>query len=106
MEVFQLPDEFLESKDAAWTGWLHDQKASRPGFDLAIELQEDYNAGRVMGAASLILITLLVLSVVWLIEGGDAAYVSTVMSFVLGFLTGECNFQHVICCGLMAFGQF
>ena len=88
MSVFEAPEEYLEKDDIKWTRWLRTQKVKERGLDLAIELIEDYDAVRVMGMASFILATLLILSVIWLLEGGDASYVASVMSFVLAFLSG------------------
>ena len=90
IQVFMCPNDYIKHDSTEWTWWFREQKSKKSGLDLAIELVEDYDTMRVMGIAGLILLTLLVLCVVWLSEGGDAAYVTTVMSFVLGFLT--CKF--------------
>lgn len=91
MRVFLEPDEDLESDSVKWTTWFYMSKlhASRDGKDLALELIEDYDGRRVFGMAVVVLMTLLLLSVIWIVEGGDASYVSTVMSYVLTFLAGK-----------------
>ncbi|THZ24623.1 hypothetical protein D6C89_04839 [Aureobasidium pullulans] len=54
--------------------------------NLAIELVEDYDPTRVMGAIAIALFIYFTLTIVWLAKGGDPGYVAGVMSFVLSIL--------------------
>lgn len=64
-------------------------KVAKHNRNLAIELIEEYDPIRVMGVVGLMLLMILLLTAVWLIEGGDASYVSGVMSYVLTFIGGR-----------------
>lgn len=89
MAAFQKPDRYLKPHSAKWVIWLTNQKVKEEWLDLAIELKEDYDVTRIMAVAGFVLMSILLLSAIWLIKGGDAAYVSTVMSFVLTFVVGR-----------------
>lgn len=88
MAAFKKPDRYLSPQNTKWVIWLTNQKFKEEWLDLAIELKKDYDMMRIMAMAGFILMSVLLLSAIWLIEGGDAAYVSTVMSFVLTFVVG------------------
>ncbi|KAL1305729.1 hypothetical protein AAFC00_007315 [Neodothiora populina] len=87
MKAFENPFMYVGKNDTQWVYWLHKQKTSDKGLDIAIELIEDYSMFRVMSVAVFILVALLALSIVWIVEGGDASYMATVMSYALSFLT-------------------
>lgn len=56
---------------------------------MAIELIEDYARERIAFFVGLGLVGIAALTSAWLIKGGDPGNVTTVMSFVLGFIAGE-----------------
>jgi ABC-type enterochelin transport system permease subunit len=90
MRVLKNPDMYCDRGSTAWVDWIGMVK-DNPRFrclDVAIELKEDYDANRVVLAAGFALLIILILTAVWLVKGGDASYVSGVMSYVLTFVGG------------------
>lgn len=93
MRIWHNPKEELDGAmdRYEWNRWLLQQKALSPDLDMAIELVEDYVPDRIVLFASIWLIGIAGLTAAWLIKGGEAGLVATVMSFVLNFTVGECR---------------
>jgi hypothetical protein len=89
MKIWKSPDEYLGLQSNEWINWVRKAKALREGFDMALELKEDYIPHRITLIVGLGLLAILVLTATWLIRGGDPGNVSTVMSFVLAFVAGK-----------------
>jgi hypothetical protein len=106
MEAYNNPGQtLLDPKrhqgvtESDWVMWLwvmrYDFVRSK-GVDLAIELIEDYDPNRVIGAIAVALGIFFALTIAWLIKGGDPGYVAGVMSFVLSILAGKHSFTYTL----------
>lgn len=97
MRVFSDPDLYLETGIQNWMMWFQDENKRRKGakMTLALEMQEGYDPIRITIMVGLVLVLVLALTATWLIEGGDAGYVSGVMSYVLSFVAGTYNTEEL-----------
>jgi hypothetical protein len=89
MKIWRNPNEQLSKHSIEWIIWIQGAKALHPEFDMAIELIEDYIPERIVLFVGFGLIGIVALTSAWLVKGGDPGNVSTVMSFVLGFVAGK-----------------
>lgn len=91
MRIWRNPEEELDGAMDLyeWNRWLLRQKNLKYEFDMAIELIEDYVPERIVFFVGILLIVIAGFTAGWLIVGGDAGNVSTVMSYVLTFIAGE-----------------
>lgn len=89
MKVWRNPNEQLPRHSDEWVQWILGAKRLYEDFDSAIELVEDYVPERIVLFVGFGLLGIVALTAAWLVKGGDPTNVSTVMSFVLGFVAGE-----------------
>jgi len=98
MKALKDPDMYCDRGSRDWIDWIDKAKRNQRlrGLDIAIELKENYDAERLVLAAGFALSIILVLTAVWLVKGGDASYVSGVMSYVLTFVGGRSYIMSIL----------
>jgi hypothetical protein len=98
MKALKDPDTYCESGSRDWVDWIGKAKRNPnfPYLDIAVELKENYDAERLVLAAGFALLIILTLTAVWLVKGGDALYVSGVMSYVLTFVGGRSYIMSIL----------
>ena len=88
MHAVHHPDRLRPAHD--WVDWFTDFKGSDRGKLVGLEFQEGLWAEKFAIIAILITIAIIVVSIVWVIKGGQLQTVFTVMGFVLSGAAGEC----------------
>ena len=71
-----------------WVDWFTDFKASDGGKTVGLEFQEGLWAEKLAIIAILITIAIIIVSIVWVVKGGQLQTVFTVMGFVLSGAAG------------------
>ena len=71
-----------------WVDWFTDFKASDGGKPVGLEFQEGLWAEKLAIIAILITIAIIIVSIVWVVKGGQLQTVFTVMGFVLSGAAG------------------
>ncbi len=72
-----------------WIDWFTEFKSSERGKPVGLEFQEGLWAEKLAIIAILITITIIIVSIVWVVRGGQLQTVFTVMGFVLSGAAGE-----------------
>ena len=72
-----------------WVDWFTDFKAQDRGKTVGLEFKEALWAEKLAIVAILITVIIVVVSVVWVVKGGQLQTVFTVMSFVLTGAAGK-----------------
>ena len=88
MHAIHHPDSLRPAHD--WVDWFTEFKAGERGKPVGLEFQEALWAEKLAIIAILITIAIIVVSIVWVVRGGDLQTVFTVMGFVLTGAAGEC----------------
>ena len=78
-----------------WVDWFTEFKASERGKPVGLEFQEGLWAEKLAIIAILITIAIIVVSIVWVVRGGQLQTVFTVMGFVLSGAAGK--WPQIIC---------
>ena len=92
MHALHHPNEIRP--DHKWVDWFVDFKAENPRKTVGLEFQEGLWTEKLAIVAILITLAIIVVSIVWVVRGGDLQTVFTVMSFVLTGAAGEHAFCH------------
>ena len=87
MHAVHHPDHIRPDHD--WVDWFTRFKADDRGKTVGLEFQEGLWAEKLALIAILITIAIIVVSIVWVVEGGELQTVFTVMGFVLTGAAGE-----------------
>ena len=87
MHAYHHPDRIRPAHD--WVDWFTDFKASDRGKPVGLEFQEGLWAEKLAIIAILITIAIIIVSIVWVLKGGNLQTVFTVMGFVLTGAAGE-----------------
>lgn len=87
MHAVHHPDRLRPAHD--WVDWFTEFKASDRGKPVGLEFQEGLWAEKFAIIAILITIAIIVVSIVWVVRGGQLQTVFTVMGFVLSGAAGE-----------------
>ena len=88
MHAIHHPDSIRPVHD--WVDWFTEFKASEHGGKpVGLEFQEGLWAEKLAIIAILLTIAIIVVSIVWVIQGGVLQTVFTVMGFVLTGVAGE-----------------
>ena len=88
MHAFHHPDRIRPVHD--WVDWFTDFKSSDRGKPVGLEFQEGLWAEKLAIIAILITIAIVIVSIVWVVRGGQLQTVFTVMGFVLSGAAGAC----------------
>ena len=88
MHAFHHPDRIRPVHD--WVDWFTEFKAGDRGKPVGLEFQEGLWAEKLAIIAILITIAIVIVSIVWVVKGGQLQTVFTVMGFVLSGAAGEC----------------
>ncbi len=81
MHAVHHPDRIRP--DYEWVDWFSRFKADDRGKTVGLEFQEGLWAEKLALIAVLITVAIIVVSVIWVVQGGDLQTVFTVMGFVL-----------------------
>ena len=92
MHAIHHPDDIRPVHD--WVDWFTDFKASERGKPVGLEFEEGLWAEKLAIIALLITLAIIVVSIVWVVKGGDLQTVFTVMGFVLSGAAGEYHCAH------------
>ena len=87
MHAVHHPDHLRP--DHEWVDWFTRFKADDQGKTVGLEFQEGLWAEKLAIIAILITIAIIIVSIVWVVKGGDLQTVFTVMSFVLTGAAGK-----------------
>ena len=87
MHAIHHPDSLRPAHD--WVDWFTDFKATERGKPVGLEFQEGLWAEKLAIIALLITLAIIVVSIVWVLRGGELQTVFTVMGFVLTGAAGE-----------------
>lgn len=87
MHAVHHPDRIRPAHE--WVDWFTDFKASDRGKPVGLEFQEGLWAEKLAIIAILITIAIIIVSIVWVVRGGQLQTVFTVMGFVLTGAAGE-----------------
>ena len=87
MHAVHHPDHLRP--DYEWVDWFTRFKADDQGKTVGLEFQEGLWAEKLAIIAILITIAIVVVSIVWVVKGGNLQTVFTVMSFVLTGAAGR-----------------
>ena len=87
MHAIHHPDSIRTAHD--WVDWFTEFKASEPVKPVGLEFQEGLWAEKLAIIAIFLTIAIVVVSIVWVIQGGVLQTVFTVMGFVLTGAAGE-----------------
>ena len=87
MHAIHHPDSIRPVHD--WVDWFTEFKASEHTKPVGLEFQEGLWAEKLAIIAILLTIAIIVVSIVWVIQGGVLQTVFTVMGFVLTGAAGE-----------------
>ena len=87
MHAVHHPDRIHPAHE--WVDWFTDFKASDRGKPVGLEFQEGLWAEKLAIIAILITIAIIIVSIIWVIRGGQLQTVFTVMGFVLTGAAGE-----------------
>ena len=90
MHAIHHPDQIRPVHE--WVDWFADFKANDRGKTVGLEFQEGLWAEKLAAIAILITIAIIVVSIVWVVKGGDLQTVFTVMGFVLTGAAGELSY--------------
>ena len=75
--------------DHEWVDWFCRFKDENPDSTIGLEFVEGLWAEKLVAIALLITVAIVVVSIVWVVKGGDLQTVFTVMSFVLTGAAGK-----------------
>lgn len=103
MHAIHHPDDIRPVHD--WVDWFTDFKASERGKPVGLEFQEGLWAEKLAIIAILITLAIIIVSIVWVVKGGDLQTVFTVMGFVLTGAAGEwdCAYCHLTALTILTF---
>ncbi|CAD6587525.1 MAG: hypothetical protein ASARMPRED_003171 [Alectoria sarmentosa] len=87
MHAIHHPDRLRPAHD--WVDWFTEFKASDRGKPVGLEFQEGLWAEKFAIIAILITIAIIIVSIVWVVRGGQLQTVFTVMGFVLSGAAAE-----------------
>ena len=87
MHAVHHPDRIRPAHE--WVDWFTEFKASDRGKPVGLEFQEGLWAEKLAIIAIMITIAIIIVSIVWVVRGGQLQTVFTVMSFVLSGAAGE-----------------
>lgn len=87
MHAYHHPERIRPEHD--WVDWFVRLRASDPNKTHGLEFVEGLWAEKLAFVAILITIAIIVVSIVWVVEGGQLQSVFSVMSFVLTGAAGE-----------------
>ena len=88
MHAVHHPDRLRPAHD--WVDWFTEFKAGDRGKPVGLEFQEGLWAEKLAIIAIVLTIAIIIVSIVWVIQGGQLQTVFTVMGFVLSGAAGEC----------------
>ena len=97
MHAVHHPDRLRPAHD--WVDWFTEFKASDRGKPVGLEFQEGLWAEKFAIIAILITIAIIIVSIVWVVRGGQLQTVFTVMGFVLSGAAGK----HFATAGLIGY---
>lgn len=89
MHAVHHPDRIRPAHE--WVDWFTGFKAGDRGKPVGLEFQEGLWAEKLAIIAILITIAIIIVSIVWVVKGGQLQTVFTVMGFVLSGAAGECS---------------
>ena len=89
MHAIHHPDQIRPAHD--WVDWFSSFKADDRGKTVGLEFKEGLWAEKLAAIAIAITTAIIVVSIVWVVKGGDLQTVFTVMSFVLTGAAGKCT---------------
>ncbi|KAL8840138.1 MAG: hypothetical protein Q9170_001486 [Blastenia crenularia] len=87
MHDYHHPDRVRP--DHEWVDWFTHFKDDNPGQTVGLEFVEGLWAEKLVAIALLITVAIIVVSIVWVVKGGNLQTVFTVMGFVLTGAAGE-----------------
>ena len=87
MHAFDHPNHLHSTNE--WVDYFTELKADAHGKEVGLEFQEGLWAEKLAIIAILITVAIVVVSIVWVVRGGDLQTVFTVMGFVLTGAAGE-----------------
>ena len=87
MHAVHHPDRIRPAHE--WVDWFTEFKASDQGKSVGLEFQEGLWAEKLAIIAILITIAIIIVSIVWVVRGGQLQTVFTVMGFVLSGAAGK-----------------
>ena len=90
MHAVHHPDHIR--RDHEWVDWFTGFKADDRGKTVGLEFKESLWAEKLALIAILITIAIIIVSIVWVVRGGDLQTVFTVMGFVLTGAAGMFRF--------------
>lgn len=91
MHAVHHPDRIRPAHE--WVDWFTEFKAGDRGKPVGLEFQEGLWAEKLAIIAILITIAIIIVSIVWVVKGGQLQTVFTVMGFVLSGAAGECSWR-------------
>lgn len=90
MHGYHHPDRVR--RDHTWVDWFTQFKEENPKQTIGLQFVEGLWAEKLVAIALLITVAIIIVSVVWVVKGGDLQTVFTVMSFVLTGAAGKYSF--------------
>ena len=94
MHALHHPDRLRPAHE--WVDWFSEFKAQDRGKTVGLEFQEALWAEKLAIIAILITIAIVIVSIVWVLKGGQLQTVFTVMGFVLTGAAGKSSQQDTI----------
>ncbi|KAI4251560.1 MAG: hypothetical protein LQ352_004773 [Teloschistes flavicans] len=91
MHGYHHPDRVR--RDHVWVDWFTQFKDENPKQTIGLQFVEGLWAEKLVAIALLITLAIIIVSVVWVVKGGNLQTVFTVMSFVLTGAAGKCSFS-------------
>lgn len=94
MHAYHHPDRIR--RDHEWVDWFAHLKDQNPDQTVGLEFVEGLWAGKLVAIALLITVAIIIVSVVWVVKGGNLQTVFTVIGFVFTGAAGKyCPTQRV-----------